>query len=74
MKEFQKAVHEGQRDGDEGQHLMLVNHVVKALKEQVKLEGSILAQLIGDIKADLQVAPRPSSLRPHTLVASGRIH
>jgi hypothetical protein len=28
-----------------------------ALKEQVKLEGSILAQLIGDIKADLQVAP-----------------
>jgi hypothetical protein len=36
LKEFQKAVHEGQRDGDEGQHLMLVNHVVKALKEQVK--------------------------------------
>jgi hypothetical protein len=28
LKEFLKAVHDGQRDGDEGQHLMLMNQVV----------------------------------------------
>jgi len=55
LKEFLKAVHDGQRDGDEGQHLMLMNQVVKALKEEVKIEGSILGHLIGDIKADLQM-------------------
>ena len=27
LKVFLKAVHDGQRDGDEGQHLMLVNQV-----------------------------------------------
>ena len=55
LKIFQKAVHEGEINGDEGQHLTLVNQVVKALKEEVQLESSILGQLIADIKADLNM-------------------
>mmetsp|Transcript_9985 Transcript_9985/g.33298 ORF Transcript_9985/g.33298 Transcript_9985/m.33298 type:complete len:700 (-) Transcript_9985:131-2230(-) len=55
VQEFCKAIEEGRTVADEGKHLMLLNQVLKAVKEELKIEDNIIGQLVADMKNDLQM-------------------